>query len=78
MRLRSALHVGPCLSTRLLNAHCPNSSKARHDANDAGVHYITRSTTPHFHCFSDPTLPHQALGSTYQKVLLSDHPPTHP
>ena len=31
-------------------------SKALHDAIDAllGVHYITRITRPHFHCFSDP------------------------
>ena len=30
--------------------------KALHAANDAllGVHYITRITKPHFHCFSDP------------------------
>ena len=30
--------------------------KALHDANDAllGVHYITRITRPHLHCFSDP------------------------
>ena len=32
------------------------ASKALHDANDAllGVHYITRITRPHFHCFSNP------------------------
>ena len=31
-------------------------SEALHDANDAllGVHYITRITRLHFHCFSDP------------------------
>ena len=32
------------------------ASKALDDANDAllGIHYITRITKPHFHCFSDP------------------------
>ena len=51
--------------------------KALHDAL-LGVHYITRITRPHFHCFLDLRFgAHQALSSPYQKVLLSDHPLTH-
>ena len=45
--LKSSMPIAQIVSKALHDSH---------DVNDAllGVHYITRITRPHFHCFSDP------------------------
>ena len=59
-------------------------SKALHDANDAllGVHYITRITRPHFHCFSDPRFGGLSPTKLWVHPIKSDRsattPPPHP
>ena len=59
-------------------------SKALHDANDAllCVHYITRITRPHFHCFSDPHFgalsPTKLWVHPIKRFRSTTTPPSHP